>query len=417
MLLTTLQTMRDRGNSIIVVEHDEETIRRGDYIIDLGPGGGRNGGQIIAAGSLEQITRSPRSLTGAYLNGRVRTEITSRRRSPQNNQWLRVLGARMHNLKEIDVGIPLGTLTCVTGVSGSGKSTFLKTTVLNGLKRLFGQYADPPGLHDTMEGWQHVDRVLEVDHSPIGKTPRSTPATYVGVFDDIRRLFAMTPEARVRGYGPGRFSFNVRGGRCEECAGQGTIRVQMQFLPDVYVECERCSGRRYNEDTLAVDYKGRDIHEVLDMTFEEGLRFFSSIPKIRRIAQMIVDLGLGYLTFGQPSPTLSGGEAQRIKLAAELGKTSKPRTFYVLDEPTTGLHPDDITKLLHVFQQLVDQGHTVVVIEHNMTVIKEADYIIDLGPEGGIEGGDVVAKGTPAELLSLTDRSYTARFLKEYLTS
>ncbi|RLB07334.1 MAG: excinuclease ABC subunit UvrA [Deltaproteobacteria bacterium] len=417
MLLATLQEMRDRGNSILVVEHDEETIRRGDYIIDLGPGGGVHGGRVVAAGPLKEIQSCPTSITGAYLNGRRKREITSRLRPPKEGKWLRVLGAREHNLKGIDVGIPLGTFTCITGVSGSGKSTLLKEIIFCGLRNLLNGSKGKVGAHDEIRGWEHLERVLEVDHSPIGRTPRSTPATYVGLFDEIRRLFSIAPEARARGYGPGRFSFNVKGGRCEQCAGQGKIKVQMQFLPDVYVDCEGCLGRRYNDETLAVTYKGKNIHQVLEMTFEEGLEFFSAIPKVRRTLQMIVDMGLGYLTFGQPSPTLSGGEAQRVKLVAELSKPSRGKTLYILDEPTTGLHIADIERLLRVLQELVDRGNTVTVIEHNLEVIKEADYIIDLGPEGGADGGQIVAQGNPWEVMEQRERSYTARFLRDYLLS
>ncbi|MBW2038107.1 MAG: excinuclease ABC subunit UvrA [Deltaproteobacteria bacterium] len=416
MLLATLGEMRDRGNTIMVVEHDEETIRRGDYIIDLGPGGGVHGGRVVAAGTLEEIQSCPASITGAYLNGRRRRKITSRLRPPKEGRWLWVLGAREHNLKEIDVCIPLGSFTCITGVSGSGKSTLLKETIFCGLRNLLSDAKGKVGAHNEIRGWKHLERVLEVDHSPIGRTPRSTPATYVGLFDEIRRIFSLTPEARGRGYGAGRFSFNVKGGRCEECAGQGKIKVKMQFLPDVYVYCNGCSGRRYNDETLSVIYKGKNIHQVLEMTFEEGLKFFSAIPKVKRILQMIVDMGLGYLTFGQPSPTLSGGEAQRVKLVAELCKPSRGKTLYVLDEPTTGLHIADIEKLLKVLQNLIDRGNTVVVIEHNLEVIKEADYIIDLGPEGGAGGGHIVVQGNPWEIIEQKDKSYTARFLGDYLS-
>ncbi len=416
MLLTTLQGMKEWGNSILVVEHDEETIRRGgDYIIDLGPGGGVHGGRVVASGTLKEIQSCPESITGAYLNNR-RREITSRLRPPKEEQLLWIVGAREHNLKGIDVGIPLGTLTCVTGVSGSGKSTLLQDTIFCGLRNLLNSTRGKVGEHDEIRGWEHLERIAEVDHSPIGRTPRSTPATYVGLFNEIRHLFSLAPEARARGYRPGRFSFNVKGGRCEECAGQGKIKVEMQFLPDIYLDCEGCLGRRYNDETLSVTYKDKNIHQVLEMTFEEGLEFFSAIPKARRILQMIVEMGLGYLTFGQPSPTLSGGEAQRIKLVAELCKPSRERTFYILDEPTTGLHIADIEKLLQVLQKLVDRGNTVVVIEHNLEVIKEADYIIDLGPEGGDQGGQIVAQGNPWQILEQRERSYTARFLGDYLS-
>ncbi len=415
MLLATLTDMKDRGNTILVVEHDEETIRQGDHIIDLGPGGGTHGGRVVAAGSLEEIQRCPESITGASLNGRRRREITSHCRLPKEDGWLLVQGAREFNLKGIDCRIPLGTLTCITGVSGSGKSTLLRETIFHGLRRLLHDAKEKVGAHDVIKGWETVERVLEVDHSPIGRTPRSTPATYVGLFDEIRRLFSLAPEARSRGYGPSRFSFNVKGGRCEECAGQGTLKVEMQFLPDVYVGCEGCLGRRYNEETLSVLYKGRTIHQVLEMTFEQGLDFFSAIPNIKRTLEQLVEMGLGYLTFGQPSPTLSGGEAQRVKLIAELSKPSRGKTLYILDEPTTGLHMADIAKLLKVLQKLVDRGNTVVVIEHNLEVIKEADYIIDLGPEGGAKGGYICAQGNPYEILKEQERSYTARFLSHYL--
>jgi excinuclease ABC subunit A len=374
---------------------------------------------VVASGTLVEIQRSPESITGAYLNGSGRREVTSRLRPPIDGEWLWVLRANEHNLKGINVGIPLGTLTCVTGVSGSGKSTLLKETIFKGLRRYLHDSRGRAGAHDKITGWEYLERVLEVDHSPIGRTPRSTPATYVGFFNEIRRLFSLAPEARVRGYGPGRFSFNVKGvtgGRCEECAGQGTIKVEMQFLPDVYVECEGCLGRRYNDETLAVTYKGKNVSQILEMTFEEGLEFFSAIPRIKRTLELMVEMGLGYLTFGQPSPTLSGGEAQRVKLIAELSKSSQGKTLYILDEPTTGLHMADIEKLLRVLQALVDRGNTIAVIEHNLMVIKEADYIIDLGPEGGAGGGYIVAQGNPWEILEQRERSYTARFLGDYVS-
>jgi excinuclease ABC subunit A len=419
MLLAALGEMRDRGNTILVVEHDEETMRSADHIIDLGPGGGTHGGRVVASGTLAEIQHSPESITGAYLNGSGRREITSRLRPPKEGEWLWVLGAKEHNLKGIGVGIPLGTLTCITGVSGSGKSTLLKETIFSGLRRHLYDSRGRVGAYDEITGWEHLERVLEVDHSPIGRTPRSTPATYVGLFNEIRRLFSLTPEARARGYGPGRFSFNVKGvsgGRCEECAGQGTIKVEMQFLPHVYVECEGCLGRRYNDETLSVAYRGKSIYQVLEMTFEEGLEFFSAIPRIRRTLEIMVKMGLGYLTFGQASPTLSGGEAQRVKLVAELSKSSQGKTLYILDEPTTGLHMADIEKLLRVLHALVDRGNTVALIEHNLMVIKEADYIIDLGPEGGAGGGHIVAQGNPWEILEQGERSYTARFLGGYVS-
>jgi len=417
MLLAALGEMRDRGNTILVVEHDEETIRSADHIIDLGPGGGTHGGRVMASGTLAEIQRSPESITGVYLNGSARREISSRLRPPKEGEWLWVLGAKEHNLKGIDIGIPLGILTCITGVSGSGKSTLLKETIYSGLRRLLNDVKGRVGAHDEITGWGHLGKVLEVDHSPIGRTPRSTPATYAGLFNEIRHLFSLAPEARMRGYGAGRFSFNVKGGRCEECAGQGTVKVEMQFLPDVYVGCEGCLGRRYNDETLAVTYKGKNISQILEMTFEEGLEFFSAIPRIRRTLEMMVEMGLGYLTFGQPSPTLSGGEAQRVKLIAELSKSSRGKTLYILDEPTTGLHIADIEKLLKVLHALVDRGNTAVLIEHNLMVIKEADYIIDLGPEGGSGGGHIVAQGNPWEILEQQERSYTARFLGDYVSS
>jgi len=400
-----------------VVEHDEETIRNGDHIIDLGPGAGPGGGRLVAQGTLRDIRACAESVTGAWMNGH-RREITSHRRSPRDRAWIEVIGAARHNLKNIDAAIPLGTLTCVTGVSGSGKSTLVKDVLYEALKsRLSGRAGAATGFKE-IRGWEHLARVTEIDHSPIGRTPRSTPATYVGFFDEIRRLFAGVPEARARGYGAGRFSFNVAGGRCESCAGQGRIKVEMSFLPDVYVACEECGGRRFNEETLAVTYHGKNIHDVLEMSFREGLDVFAAIPRIRRALQFIVDIGLDYLTFGQPSPTLSGGEAQRIKIASELASSIEGtgRSLYILDEPTTGLHLADTERLVDILRRLVDRGNTVVVIEHNLEVIRAADYIIDLGPEGGAAGGRIIARGTPFELLRQTRKSHTARFLKRYLT-
>jgi excinuclease ABC subunit A len=414
MLLSTLKELKDRGNSIVVVEHDEETIRRGDYIIDLGPGAGPGGGRVVAAGTLDQLRASPESVTGAWLNGNRDRAITSKLRPA--SKWLRVEGATKHNLKGIDAAVPLETLTCVTGVSGSGKSTLVKEIIYHTLaSRLSKKNGQPHGCRE-ITGWEHLARVVEIDHSPIGRTPRSTPATYVGLFDDIRRLFSMVPDARTRGFGPGRFSFNVSGGRCEACAGQGRIRVEMAFLPDVYVACESCGGRRFNEDTLAVRYRGKNIHDVLGMSFREGLEFFEAIPGIRKTLELLVAIGLDYLTFGQSSPTLSGGEAQRIKLARELAAATNGvrKTLYILDEPTTGLHLADIDKILMIFQRLVDQGSTVIVIEHNLEVIKSADHIIDLGPEGGEAGGRIVVAGNPFEILRHPS-SHTAKFLNRYL--
>ncbi len=415
MLLSTLKELKDRGNSIIIVEHDEETIRRGDYIIDLGPGAGPGGGRVVAEGTLDQIRASPESVTGAWVNGSRDRTVTSKLRPAK--KWLRIRGAARHNLKGIDVAIPLETLTCVTGVSGSGKSTLVKDIIYsNLLSRVSGNNGRAFGCREIV-GWEHLARVVEIDHSPIGRTPRSTPATYVGLFDDIRRLFSLVPDSRTRGYGPGRFSFNVSGGRCEACAGQGRIRVEMAFLPDVYVACESCGGRRFNEETLAVHYRGKSIDDVLGMSFREGLEFFDAVPGIRGTLELLVDVGLDYLTFGQSSPTLSGGEAQRIKLTRELAAAANGgrRTLYILDEPTTGLHLADIEKILLILQRLVDQGNTVLVIEHNLEVIKAADHIIDLGPEGGEGGGRVVAAGTPFDLLQRKEVSWTGRFLDRYL--
>jgi excinuclease ABC subunit A len=413
-LLDALTELKERGNSILVVEHDEETIRAADYLIDLGPGPGQAGGQVVALGKLSDLKKVPASITGACFDGQPH-RITSRRRPYKKLPRLTVLGAQEHNLKGINISFPLGTLICMTGVSGSGKSTLLKETLYKGVRNLLlkqqGQYGHCKGI----DGWESLERALEVDHSPIGRTPRSVPASYIGFLSDIRKLFALTPDSRARGYKPGRFSFNVAGGRCEACKGHGSLKVAMSFLPDVYVHCEVCEGRRFNQETLDIAYKGKTISELLELTFYEATSFFSAVPSIRRALQLICDIGLGYLRLGQPSPTLSGGEAQRIKLAQELAKPSRGRTLYILDEPTTGLHLADVSRLVEVLQGLVDQGNTVAVIEHNMEVIKEADYIIDLGPEGGDEGGQVVAKGSPLELLASPNASHTARYLKRYL--
>jgi excinuclease ABC subunit A len=414
VLVDALKTLRDRGNSVLVVEHDEETIRAADTVIDLGPGAGRHGGQLVAQGPPEAISRVPESITGACLDGGPR-RITSRRRSYRKADAVTVLGGSANNLKHIDVRFPLGTLTCVTGVSGSGKSSLVNQTLLAGLRDRLRGRKHPAGACEALEGFEGIDRLLEVDHSPIGKTPRSVPASYVGFLSEIRRLFAATPTARARGYAPGRFSFNVAGGRCEACKGQGRPRVEMSFLPDVYIPCEVCRGARFNRETLQVLYRGKSIAEVLEMTFAEAALFFSAVPSIRRAVQFVCDVGLGYLTLGQPSPTLSGGEAQRIKLARQMVKPGRGKTFYVLDEPTTGLHLADVKLLIDVLQNLVDVGNTVVVIEHNLEIVKEADYVIDLGPEGGDGGGRVVAAGSPAELLKSHKKSHTARFLKQYL--
>lgn len=412
-LIATLKRLRDLGNTVIVVEHDEATMRAADFIIDLGPGAGLHGGYVVATGSPEEIARNPKSLTGQYLAGVRRIPIPAKRREPKD-KWLIVRGAREHNLKNIDVRFPVGLFICVTGVSGSGKSTLVEEILYRGMAWKLGHSAGKPGAHDDIEGWEHFDRVLLVDQSPIGRTPRSNPATYTKAFDPIREVFAATPEARMRGYTPGRFSFNVRGGRCEACQGQGKVKIEMHFLPDVYVPCDVCKGTRYNKETLAIRYKGKNIAEVLDMTVEEALAFFSAIPPIREKLQTLYDVGLGYIKLGQPATELSGGEAQRIKLARELSKRQTGRTLYLLDEPTTGLHPEDVRKLLNVLHRLVDAGNTVVVIEHNLDVIKTADWIIDLGPEGGERGGEIIAEGPP-EKIAEVPQSYTGQFLREVL--
>jgi excinuclease ABC subunit A len=413
-LLETLIRLRDIGNTLIVVEHDEDTIRAADWVVDIGPGAGEHGGQVVVTGTVDDLLRSESSMTGAYLSGRREIPVPQRRRKRSRGRELVVKGAREHNLRDVDIAFPLGVFTAVTGVSGSGKSTLVNDILYVSLAKQLHGARTVPGRHKRINGLDQVDKVVHVDQSPIGRTPRSNPATYTGVFDHVRKLFAATAEAKVRGYQPGRFSFNVKGGRCEACSGDGTIKIEMQFLPDVYVPCEVCHGARYNRETLDVHYKGKTIAEVLDMPIEEGLEFFEAIPAIRRHLQTLNDVGLGYVRLGQPAPTLSGGEAQRVKLASELQRRSTGRTIYVLDEPTTGLHFEDIRKLLGVLGRLVDGGNTVIVIEHNLDVIKTADWIIDMGPEGGSRGGTVVATGTPEDVAKV-EESHTGQFLAKIL--
>jgi excinuclease ABC subunit A len=412
-LIATLKSMRDIGNTLIVVEHDEDTMLAADYLIDIGPGAGIHGGRVVAAGTPQEVMNNPDSLTGQYLSGKKFIPIPSERRKP-DGRWIEIVGAKENNLKNVSVKIPLGTFVAVTGVSGSGKSTLVNEILYKALAQKLHRAKAKPGEHKTIKGLEHLDKVIDIDQSPIGRTPRSNPATYTGVFDDIREVFAATNEAKVRGYKKGRFSFNVKGGRCEACHGDGIIKIEMHFLPDVYVPCEVCHGKRYNRETLEVTYKGKNIAEVLEMTVEDALEFFGNIPKIKRKLQTLYDVGLGYMKLGQPATTLSGGEAQRVKLAAELHRRSTGRTLYILDEPTTGLHVDDIARLLKVLQRLVENGDTVLVIEHNLDVIKTADYIIDLGPEGGEQGGQIVATGTPEEVAE-AENSYTGRYLKPIL--
>lgn len=412
-LLKALRNLTDLGNTLIVVEHDEDTIYSADHIVDIGPGAGVHGGYIVAEGTVEDIMNNPKSITGQYLSGKKRIEIPAERTKPNGN-WIEVIGAAENNLKNIDVKFPLGVFTCVTGVSGSGKSSLVNEILYKSLAQKLNGARIKPGKHKEIRGLEHLDKVIVIDQSPIGRTPRSNPATYTGVFDYIRDVFAMTPEAKMRGYEKGRFSFNVKGGRCEACKGDGILRVEMHFLPDVYVPCEVCKGKRYNRETLQVKYKGKTIADVLDMTVEEALEFFENIPRIKRKLQTLYDVGLGYIKLGQSSTELSGGEAQRVKLATELSKRSTGKTIYILDEPTTGLHMADIHKLIKVLGKLVEGGNTVIVIEHNLDVIKTADYIIDLGPEGGDKGGTVVATGTPEEIAEV-EESYTGQFLKRIL--
>jgi excinuclease ABC subunit A len=412
-LIATMERLRDLGNTVIVVEHDEETIRAADFVIDMGPGAGEHGGEIVCLGTPGDILACPESLTAAYLSGRREIPVPTTRRTPGKGS-VRLQGVTEHNLKNIDIDIPLGTLTVITGVSGSGKSSLITDTLAPVLANKLQRARRRTGAYDRISGLEHIDKVIDIDQSPIGRTPRSNPATYTGLWDDVRGLFSSTPDAKARGYSPGRFSFNVAGGRCEACKGDGQIKIEMHFLPDVYVPCEVCKGSRYNRETLQVTYKGKNVSEVLDMTVEEGLHFFENIPPIRRKLQTLYDVGLGYVHLGQPATTLSGGEAQRVKLASELQRRSTGRTFYILDEPTTGLHFDDVRQLLIVLDRLVDTGNTVLVIEHNLDVIKTADKIIDLGPEGGDRGGEIVVSGTP-EQVAACERSHTGRFLAPVL--
>ena len=412
-LLATLQNLRDLGNTLLVVEHDEDTMRSADYIVDIGPGAGVHGGQVVACGTAEEIMNTPGSITGDYLSGRKKVPVPEHRREG-NGHFLTVRGAAENNLRSVDVSIPLGTFTCVTGVSGSGKSSLVNEILYKRLAADLNRAKTRPGKHAGIEGEEFLDKVIDIDQSPIGRTPRSNPATYTGLFNDIRDLFASTPDAKARGYGPGRFSFNVRGGRCEACSGDGLIKIEMHFLPDIYVPCEVCKGKRYNRETLEVRYKGKNIYEVLDMTVEEALPFFENLPRLYNKIKTLQEVGLGYVKLGQPSTELSGGEAQRVKLATELAKRSTGQTIYILDEPTTGLHTADVHKLIEVLQKLVEAGNTVVVIEHNLDVIKTADHIIDLGPEGGDGGGQIVATGTPEEVAQCA-ASYTGHYLKGVL--
>lgn len=411
-LLATLKNLRDLGNTLVVVEHDEETMREADYIVDIGPGAGEHGGEVVAAGTAEEIEKNPASVTGAYLSGRVEIPVPGERKKPTG--FLKIIGATENNLKNVSVDIPLGVMTCVTGVSGSGKSSLTNEVLYKTLQKKLNRARTIPGKHKEIRGIEQLDKVIDIDQSPIGRTPRSNPATYTGVFDMIRDLFASTPDAKAKGYKKGRFSFNVKGGRCEACSGDGIIKIEMHFLPDVYVPCEVCQGKRYNRETLEVSYKGKSIYDVLNMTIEEALEFFKNVPSIERKIRTLYDVGLSYIRLGQPSTELSGGEAQRVKLATELSKRSTGKTIYILDEPTTGLHFADVHKLIEILHKLSEGGNTVVVIEHNLDVIKTADYVIDMGPEGGDGGGTVVASGTPEEVAEVKN-SYTGYYIREYL--
>jgi excinuclease ABC subunit A len=412
-LIATLKHLRDIGNTLVVVEHDEDTMRAADFVVDIGPGAGEHGGNIIAAGPLEVIKATEASITGQYLTGKKKIEVPEQRRKP-NGAWIKIKGAKENNLKNVNVDFPMGVFTAVTGVSGSGKSTLVNEILYKGLNKLINNTRSIPGIHKEIVGQEYIDKIIDIDQSPIGRTPRSNPATYTGVFDIIRDVYASTSEAKLRGYKPGRFSFNVKGGRCEACSGDGIIKIEMQFLSDVYVPCEVCKGKRYNRETLEVKYKGKNIDELLNMTVEEALGFFENIPRVKNKIQTLYDVGLGYIRLGQPSTQLSGGEAQRIKLAYELSKRSTGKTLYILDEPTTGLHIDDVSRLVTILQRLVDAGNTVIVIEHNLDVIKCVDYIIDLGPEGGAKGGTIIGAGTPEEICVNKD-SYTGQYLKKML--
>ncbi len=411
-LIRTLKNLKDLGNTLIVVEHDEDTMLAADYVVDIGPGAGEHGGEVIAAGSAQDIMKSEKSITGAYLSRRIVIPVPEKRRTPSG--YLKVTGARENNLKNINVEFPLGVFTCVTGVSGSGKSSLVNEILYKSLARTLNRARCIPGKHKEIKGMELLDKVINIDQSPIGRTPRSNPATYTGVFDMIRDLFASTSDAKAKGYKKGRFSFNVKGGRCEACRGDGIIKIEMNFLPDVYVPCEVCGGKRYNRETLDVKYKGKSIFDVLDMTVEEALEFFKNVPTIHRKIQTMYDVGLSYVKLGQPSTTLSGGEAQRIKLATELSKRSTGKTIYILDEPTTGLHFADVHKLIEILHRLAEGGNSVVVIEHNLDVIKTADYIIDIGPEGGEKGGTVIASGTP-EKIAANPASYTGKYIQKML--
>ncbi|MBP3451747.1 MAG: excinuclease ABC subunit UvrA, partial [Agathobacter sp.] len=411
-LLGALKNLKDLGNTLVVVEHDEDTMRAADYIVDIGPRAGVHGGEIVATGTAEDIMKCKDSLTGAYLSGRIKIPVPTERKKPTG--FITIKGARENNLKNIDVDIPLGVVTCITGVSGSGKSSLTNEILYKHLAKSLNRARTIPGKHDDITGLEQLDKVIDIDQSPIGRTPRSNPATYTGVFDLIRDLFAATTDAKARGYKKGRFSFNVKGGRCEACSGDGIIKIEMHFLPDVYVPCEVCGGKRYNRETLEVKYKGKSIYDILDMTIEDAVEFFKNVPSVLRKIQTLNDVGLGYIKLGQPSTELSGGEAQRIKLATELSRKSTGKTIYILDEPTTGLHFADVHKLVEILHRLAADGNTVVVIEHNLDVIKTADYIIDMGPEGGDGGGTVIAQGTPEEVCEV-EASYTGKFLKPYL--